>query len=245
MSHEACRARIAVIEDDLPNLEWVAAEVRGLPGVELIGCYFSFEEFNQAKVGVDLVILDRWIKPDPSTTFSPMSSFDVVSELVRRKIKVVIRTMDPDPGPAILELSRGADAVVSKASRSSHALMDAIEASLRGEKTVEGPILKTLWEDQTVIKALTLTDRQKTILKWKIAGLATAQIARRENLSTSAVDGHITEIYRRIRTYLEAAGPSWAARLDATNDKPPLKAFEFLVGLDPMRDPTAPLFPEE
>ena len=240
--------RIAVLEDDRSNQAHLVEEIGGLSGVEVVGGYFSFEEFNEARVGVDLVVLDRWIQPDPDAataqTRATMTSWDVVAELERRRVKVIVHTMDPDPGPAIMEMRAGAYAVVSKAHRTNDTLFDAIKAAQRGQRTMNAPVAQRVWQNTTVLEALTLTDKQKSVLMLKAAKMTNAQIAAQEGVSIATVEARVTEIYDKIRAYLQATGSSWQPDPSSNRNDPPIRPFEFLLGLDPLRNPLQPGPPE-
>ncbi len=236
MTHDDQPYRIAGIEDDYNSRPGLLATLEALEpeGYAVVGVFPSFEDFNEARVGVDLVVLDRWIRrPEESEKATgapePLSGHHAVAELRKRSIRVIMHTMDTNPGHAILEMAAGADAIVDKSYHSPEPLYDAIRASRSGTPLITtAPVARSVWESVELRKSLVLTPREKSVLKWKVAGLSLDQIARREHISEKTVQAAVTQINKKIQTVLTLTNAQ-------TGSEKPVWLQQLLAGFDPMR----------
>lgn len=231
--------RIAVIEDERANRVGIVAELSELTGIQVVGAYASFEEFNTARVGVDLVILDRWIRPDPTTgpplrdsatSGERLTGHAAVAELRKRDVRVIVHTIDTNPIAALLEMAAGADAIVDKAHQTTEPLFTAIQASIRGRPLLSAPVARSLWQTTWLKERLTLNEREKAVLRWRAADLSNKQIAEREGITVHTVESVVTSVRDKLRDFLSAVRSG-----DGAPSEVPESLLQLLAGDDPMR----------
>lgn len=226
--------RIGVIEDERHARTGISLELSALEpeGFIFVGAYASFEEFNCARVAVDVVILDRWIRirnDDGSESYPQPQGDAAVARLRERTIRVIVHTNDANPGHAVREMAAGAECIVSKSHQSPEPLYEALRAIRDGERLLTGPMASAIWTNEFLLRALELTESEKRVFKLKAAGFTGDQIARRAHISPKTVGNHVSSIHRKIDTIL--------GYLQSGNDKAPRPQWlvQLLTDADPLR----------
>ncbi|MFT3971432.1 MAG: LuxR C-terminal-related transcriptional regulator [Micropruina sp.] len=226
--------RIGVIEDERHARTGISLELSALEpeGFVFAGAYESFDEFNRARVALDIMILDRWIRirhADGSESYPQPQGHRAVAKLRERTIRVIMHTNDANPGHAAREMAAGAECIVSKSHQSPEPLYEALRAIRDGERLLTGPMASAIWTNEVFLRALELTESEKSVFKLKAAGFTGDQIARRAHISPKTVGNHVSSIHRKIDTIL--------SQLQSGNDQSPRPQWlvQLLTDADPLR----------
>jgi DNA-binding NarL/FixJ family response regulator len=173
---------------------------------------------GEAATGLEAVALVRSEKPDVLVLDIQMpgtSGFDALHELVRAPdaVKTLILTAVIDRAALEKAIDLGARGVVMKTD-ATECLVDAIQTVHRGEYWAAhhgvGNVVQFVRElvgHTPNRRNLELTERQREIVAYVVAGLTNPEIAERLAISRETVKHHLTQIFQKtgVSTRLELA----------------------------------------
>lgn len=181
--------RVLIAEDQAMVLGALAALLEIEPDIEVVA---------RAKDGREALALAETADPDVVLTdieMPAMTGLELAAELLRRRKgrpRVIILTTFARPGYLRRALDAGASGYLLK-DAPAEKLADAIRGVHQGLRVIDPQLAQDAWGE-----ADPLTDRERQVLRAAEEGLASAEIAKRLNLSDGTVRNYLSEAIAKL-----------------------------------------------
>lgn len=184
------KIRVLIAEDQGMVLGALAALIEIEPDLEVVA---------KAKDGREALALAGQTDPDVVLTdieMPSMTGLELAAELMRARTRgrprVIILTTFARPGYLRRALEAGASGYLLK-DAPAEKLADAIRGVHQGLRVIDPQLAQDAWGE-----ADPLTDRERQVLRASEEGLASADIARRLNLSEGTVRNYLSEAIAKL-----------------------------------------------
>lgn len=197
--------RVSIVEDDKQFREYLAALVKGAPGLACAGAHPSAEAalkhipFEKP----DVLILDLELPG--------RSGLECIGHLKSRlpRLEILVLTVCDDAKHIFDALKNGATGYLQKPLTSSIELLDAIAEIRRGGSPMSSAIARLVvktFQKRTAARGAVeaLSPRELEILESLSKGLRNAEIARALHLSDHTVSTHLHNIYEKLQVHTRA-----------------------------------------
>lgn len=201
--------RILIVEDHSLLIDGICSLLGKNPHYEVVGTVSNglsvYESCQQ--LSPDLILLDL--------SLPGMDGIDIIYQLLRRweKMRIVVITASSEEHRCHKAIAAGAMAYVLKQS-SQQTLLGAIQCAAVGKKFIDPSLrLDTMESATSSSKEVTLTMRERQILKLVAEGKRNRDIAELLSISLKTVETHRLNLMRKLDAHNAAELSRWARRL--------------------------------
>lgn len=206
MASKSDKARIAIVEDQLPYLEQLIECLQARRGWRIVArCTHASQALRDIPgSGPDLILLDLALPDGPGA--------DLIPRLRERlpRVPIVVLTVQDRAAAIVQAIQAGAAGYLLK--RDAGELISGVEDALEGRASVMSPaVARRLWElarstPAVPVTSHSLTRREAEILRLAARGQQQAEIGQALGIALNTVKNHTRNIYEKlgVNTLIEA-----------------------------------------
>lgn len=208
------KIRVVVVDDHEMVRRGLSSFLKSFDDLELVG---------EARNGREAIDVCLNVKPDVVLMDLMMAVMDGVTaiRLLREQmpeIRIIALTSSSETDVVTAALQAGALSYLQKDVNLDQ-LVGAVRAAARGERTLSAEATQALINAATrpTVASYNLTDREREVLQYVVAGLTNAEIAERMYISRSTVKFHVSSLLAKLNVATRAEAITVALKAGLVN----------------------------